>query len=345
MNNWLPGLAAVAGAMASTLCVAAENPSEASTVTFTFENDLFAGSDNQYTNGMQLGWLSPDLKHYADEQRLPRLLLPLVNLVPFSNQPDRQHNIGFTLGQLTFTPGDTQARGVVLDDRPYAGWLYGGLSFISKGDAVLDSFELQLGVVGPASLAEEAQAFVHEIRGFDTPRGWSHQLSNEPGIDLIYQHKRRVLRSAGNEGIGYDVITTVGGALGNIFTYLNAGVETRVGWNLPSDFGTSLILPGGDTNAPNATSDPRLRNQGRVGLYVFAAVAGRLVARDIFLDGNTFASSHSVDKELLVGDAVVGASLVLSRWKLSFSRALRTQEFTRQPDEHNFGSISLSYTF
>lgn len=337
----LLGLALAAPA----LFAANESPSEASTFTFIFENDLFGDTDDQYTSGLQIGWLSPDLKHYEEEQRLPRWLLPLVHMMPFINVPDSQHNVGFTAGQQTFTPTDTQSRTVVKDDRPYAGWLYGGLSFISKNESVLDTIEVQLGVVGPWSLAEEAQTFVHEIRGFEVPKGWDNQLDNEPGIALIYENKRRILRSTNPTGLGYDVITHAGGALGNVFTYLNAGGEARLGWNLPGDYGTSIIRPGGDTNAPTSVNDPRLTSREAIGFYVFGGISGRLVLRDIFLDGNTFSDSHSVDKEYLVGDAVLGASITLHSWKLSYSQALRSREFEGQKATHNFGSVSLSYTF
>ena len=109
------------------------------------------------------------------------------------------------------------------NDRPYAGWLYGGVSFISKNESVLDTLEVQFGVVGPWSLAEESQRLVHDIRNLKSPQGWDNQLNNEPGLELIYEHKRRVLRSSNATGVGYDMITHAGGALGNVFTYLNAG--------------------------------------------------------------------------------------------------------------------------
>jgi hypothetical protein len=42
------------------------------------------------------------------------------------------------------------------------------------------------------------------------------------------------------------------------------------------------------------------------GLYIIGAVDNRIVLRDIFLDGNTFADSHSVKKELHVADLTAG---------------------------------------
>ena len=66
---------------------------------------------------------------------------------------------------------------------------------------------------------------------------------------------------------------------------------------------------------------------------------------DFIMDGNTFSDSHSTGKKLLVGDFVVGASLIYRKFKLSYAQVLRTKEFDRQRSGQNFGSISLSYTY
>ena len=335
-------------ALAAALGVEAEpvrSPADLSTFTILFENDLFGDTDQQYTNGIQIGWMSPDLTRYADAERLPDWLLPVVARLPWINEPNTQRNVGFTIGQKIFTPEDTQSSSLVRDDRPYAGWLYGGLSFTSKTTSRMNMFEFQLGIVGPAAQAEEAQNFVHDLRDLAKTRGWSHQLDNEPGLALIYERKWRPFKSQNPTGLGYDIITHAGGAVGNVFVYGNAGAEARIGWNLPGDFGTSYIRPGGNTNAPTAVDDPRLHADLAYGAYVFAALTGRLVGHDIFLDGNTFTDSHSVDKETLVGDLIIGGSIIFHRFKLSYAQVFRSREFEGQSEKHNFGSVSLSVTF
>jgi len=332
----------------SPLSAAAEGSLEAadtSTFTFIFENDLFGDTDAQYTNGIQVSWLSEDLENYRDAWRIPAKLLALADDLPFINEPDRVHNVGVSVGQQIFTPADTTRRELIADDRPYAGWLYGGLSFISKTSSRMDSMEIQAGVIGPWSLAESAQNFVHDIRDLPSAEGWNNQLENEPGIMLIYERRNRWAWNLGIDGWGYDLISNAGGTVGNIYTYINVGAEARIGWNLPADFGTSIIRPGGDTNGPSSATDSRLRVDRRVGFHLFAGVSGRLVLRDIFLDGNSFTSSHEIDKKTLVGDYVVGASLMFRQWKLSYAQNFRTREFERQPRDHNFGSMSLSWTF
>jgi len=321
------------------------NAEDASTLTLLFENDLFADTDQNYTNGIQINWMSPDLTDYRDSERLPAWVVPLVERLPFINEPGLQRNIGFGLGQKIFTPEDTDRRDRIVNDQPYAGWLYLSTAFHNKNRQALDTFEIQLGIVGPAALGEETQNFVHDLRDIPEARGWDNQLDNEPGIILIAEHKERLLQQKLWKRFGYDLITSYGGGAGNVHTYASVGMEARFGWNVPVDFGSTRMRPGGDTNAPVDSSDPRFRDSAPFSLHAFAGLTGNLVLRNIFLDGNTFRSSHSVDKRLLVGDLAVGVSVVYRRLKLSYTQVFRTLEFDRQDDSHEFGSIGLSVTF
>lgn len=316
------------------------------TFTFRFENDLFANTDRNYTNGIKVSWISPDLTRFRDSEQLPAWAKQLVAKLPFSRVPDLQRNISFSIGQNIYTPDDIAARNLITDDRPYAGWLYGSVAFHNKDYRHLDTIEIQAGIVGPWSLAEQAQNFVHHVRGIPEANGWDNQIKNEPGLNLIYEHKDRILRPPATQGFGYDLITHYGGAVGNIFTYANIGAEARIGWNIPTDFGTSLIRPGGDTNAPSDTKDPRyLRSKHGFSVHAFGAITGRAVLRDIFLDGNSFRDSYSVDKNNFVGDVILGVSVIYGRLKLSYAQVLRSKEFKLQKTGHDFGSVTLSYTY
>lgn len=314
------------------------------TASATFENDLFIGTDKHYTNGVQIRLLSPDLTDYRESPGIPEWAHRVIDRLPFINEPCLQRNIEFSLAQKIFTPEDIRARNLVRDDRPYAGWLYLGGAFHNKNPRRLDTIALQIGMVGPAALGEEAQNNVHEIRDIDRAKGWDNQLHNEPGLVAYYERKWRAAERYGrNRRFGADLIPHIGGAIGNVATYVSAGTEARVGWNLPADFGTSLIRPGGGTNAPADNSDPRVG--ARWGFYLFGGLSGRMVGRDIFLDGNTFEDGHSVDRKLLVGDAFAGVSALLGGFKLSYAQVWRSREFEGQDDAGSFGSVTLSYSF
>jgi hypothetical protein len=79
--------------------------------------------------------------------------------------------------------------------------------------------------------------------------------------------------------------------------------------------------------------------------YLFAAVEGRAVARNIFLDGNTFEDSRSVDKKPLVGDLSAGVALFWSDdFRMDASATYRTKEFDGQDGNRViFGGFNISF--
>jgi hypothetical protein len=335
-------LMSIALGLSSEPCEAVENEG---TFSFYFENDLFADTDQQYTNGIKMSWISEDLTGYAKSDSLPDWSLPIISRLPFINEQGLQRNVGLSIGQNMYTPGDTSIESLIEDDRPYAGWTYFGIGLHSKDERRLDSMEIQLGIVGSHSFAEQTQKLVHKLSDNQRPNGWDNQIKNELGLAVVYERRWRFFYNGPVGESGLDFIPHLGGALGNVHTYANAGMEARIGWNLPRDFGTSLIRPAGDSNAPLNDHDPRLSHDQNFSLYVFAGADGRGVLRNIFLDGNTFTDSHSVDKKYFVADVGVGIGLIIHRFKLTYTHVLQTKEFKGQKDNQTFGSITIAYTY
>ena len=310
--------------------------------TFYFENDLFNGTDSNYTNGVKYSLLSPDLSPHARNGRIPREVLEWIHKIPLirDSGPEFSHRAEFSFGQNMYTPDDTDRTDLIRDDRPYAGWSYVGLAYHrlalqDEGRDFLDSVEIQMGMVGPISFAEETQTLVHELRNIDTAKGWDNQLKNEPGVVVAFERKWRFGPEKPTR-LGTDMIVHAGGTLGNVATYLNSGLELRYGLNLPRNFGVSLIRPAGS---------PRFSPGNKPSLYLFGAVNGKYVLRDIFLDGNTFTDSHSTDKEPLIADYAIGATLSYRNLLITYTNVTRTREFEGQKEDHNFGSLTLSCFF
>jgi len=318
------------------------------TLNLYLENDLFSNTDEGYTNGVRASWVSPDLADYLDDEQLPAWIRSINQRLTFFHKTREglQRNVIFSIGQTLHTPRDLDRTDLILKDRPYAGWLFASLGYQTRTDLQLDTLEARLGMVGPAAFGQEAQDFIHDLRGFDKFKGWDNQLANEPGMMFIWEHKRKLPPVYyANSRFGYDVIGHSGIALGNVSTYVNAGAEVRVGWSIPDDFGTSALRPGGDNSSPYSVWDPRIKGQRRWGMHAFASVDTRLIARDIFLDGNSFQSSHSVEKKYLVAEAAVGLSFIYGGSKISYAQIFRSKEFSLQQSYHSYGSIAFSYTF
>lgn len=313
------------------------------TLVLYFENDLFGGTDQYYTNAVRATLISRDLVTLAESEELPDVLDDWIMALPLAKNGGASYNVSLSVGQSIYTPSDTQARSLQRNDRPYAGFLYGAVGLHAKRDNRLDTLEFTLGVVGPWSLGETSQNEVHSLRNLKTAKGWDNQLHNEPGLMVTWERTWRLNEHLSGKGFGWDMLPHAGITAGNVMTYANVGGEARFGWNLPSDFGTSLIRAGGGVGAPTSDDDPRVRKG--FGVYLFAGLDGRAVARNIFLDGNTFTQSHHVEKKPFVADVSGGIAFVINGWRIAYTHVLRTEEFYKQDTEQHFGSIQVSYSF
>lgn len=314
-----------------------KNKKERGTFTFQFENDLFYGADRHYTNGLRLSWVSPKGDESIEQVQWIRDVLEKVSF-----RKNSETRFGFAAGQEIYTPEDRKRTDLIIDDRPYAGWLYGAMSLHSEtkdsgnpGYRELESIELNLGIVGPQALGRETQDFIHTIRVIDLFEGWDNQLKNEPGVLLMYERKWRLSDPAPLGPFEFDFVPYAGVSLGNVLTHVNVGGSVRYGYNIPKDFGPPSLIKG-------LTSMDTIPEE-KWSLYVFAGAEGRFVARNIFLDGNTFADSHSVKKNRWVADLSAGVALIYRRIKISYTNALRTREFAGQKNNAWFGSISASW--
>lgn len=294
------------------------------------ENDVWGSNDDRfYTHGTEIS--------FAAIGR-PKLAEKIVRNLPFYRLGD-VGIYGFGLGQKIFTPEDIKQRELIETDRPYAGWLYlnAGVAdlFDDRGatDAV-NTILLAVGVVGPLSLAEQTQKEFHRLIDATIPQGWDNQLHNEPGIDITYLYKRRYL--FGMEAPRQFELSYHGGlTLGNVYTYAAAGGMARWGSRLKNDIGPPTISPG----FPGL---PAFRPNPEFNWYLFAGVEERAVARNIFLDGNTFKDSHSVDKKPFVTDVQLGIAFHYRGVRFSFAQMFRSKEFDGQPEATQYGAINVT---
>ena len=317
-----------------------------STFTLYMENDLFYKTDRQYTHGTKLSYLSPDLSDYRDNPLVPAWSYPIIERLPFINEPGCQRSVSFSLGQNIYTPEEIERSDLIINDRPYAGITYLAVGFHSKNNRQMDTLEFDMGIVGPHSYAEDVQETIHNWVDSTDPKGWGHQLHDEPIFNAFFERKWRLFQRKYSRGFGSDCIPHIGCGIGNALTGANAGGEIRFGWNLPNDFGTFIISPGSDSNAPVDNTDPRFsRFLHRVGIHLFLAADGTAVAHNILLDGNTFRDSHSVDKKHFVACFVGGIGIIAGRFKITYSHVYQTKEFETQEKEQQYGAISLSCTF
>ncbi|MGP1252929.1 MAG: lipid A deacylase LpxR family protein [Kiloniellales bacterium] len=312
-------------------------------VSLQVENDRIAGTDRNYTHGTRLSLLSPEVNGGCggeDWRRPTETLQSWASAIPFPDPyPNRRWNLA--VGQSIFTPENTGAEDLIEDDRPYAAWLYVGFGVVAYDEAYenYEAVNLDLGVVGPLAQGEFVQNTFHNLIGVPEADGWDNQIENEPGFMLSYERKWRFRAPGEVLGMQIDMLPHVGGSLGNVMTHAGLGATFRIGAGLPSqDFGPPRIRP----SVPGSDFFTR---EKKIGWYLFGGGEGRAVMRNIFLDGNTFRDSHSVDKNNFVFDLQGGAAVSYDRARLVFTTVLRSPEQEGDEELDLFGALTLGVRF
>jgi hypothetical protein len=314
-------------------------------ITIQLDNDWFGKiggnqNDRDYTTGIRIAYLS-------DSVGVPGWVEDITNVPRLFGSPtdNTVWRWGVSINQNIYTPEDTTTSDPIPDDRPYAAWLSLGLTLqgirrVGDEPVRLDTFDAQFGVVGPWALGEQFQNNFHNVIDDDETQGWDNQLDNEPAIQLTYERRWRTDSWDLVPGIGLemDAVPYVGLGLGNVQIYGATGSIFRIGQSLAKDFGPPSIrpaLPGSESFSDRGFS-----------WYVFGGVQGKLVAHDIFLNGNTFDDdSPSVDKIPAVAEGSFGLTLLFGDVRLSYTHIFRTPEFTEQHRIQQFGSLTFSVSF
>ena len=304
------------------------------------ENDMVVRTDRHYTHGTKLTLLGSEVA-VAREQATFHFPLWLADHTPDLGSQPVAARLGASLVQSIYTPTDISVPTLQLNDRPYAGVLYASFLLQKRGataggTSLLDTWRLDLGVIGPESQAEEAQNTVHRVRNLGTANGWANQLKTEPALALRFQRTWRWAQST-PAGWGWDVLPAAGLSLGNIGTYAGLGGQVRAGWRLPGDFGVQTIdaisVPHVGRTSASAT--------GR-GIFAFAGLEGRAIAYNAFLDGNLWRASHHVTKFPLVADGKFGLVYSGKRYDVSLTQVIRSKEFVGQREIDAYGALALS---
>lgn len=296
------------------------------------ENDFFARSgDRYYTHGTEISrTLIGDRARWLED---------VATFLWAFDTDGKVNGVNYRIGQKIFTPDNTEATALIVNDRPYAGYLYVSAAMLSSvsSDNNIDTgnlVEVTLGVVGPSALGEEVQSGFHDLIGIDKANGWDNQLHDELALGVSYTRFWKQVKPIGS--LSYGMTPHINLVIGNVYTYAATGVMFRFGTHLNNDLAPPNIRPG----FPGLSLfKPSQQNNW----YLFAGIEGRAIARNIFLDGNTFSDSHSVDKKSLVADFQYGFVFQTGGMRFSISNMIRSKEFEGQQDETKFGAVNISF--
>lgn len=301
-------------------------------------------SDAEYTNGTQIDVF------YTKSARPRFLSALLISLKPQSNEPatnapeapgragasgaDNLYSVGLT--QLMYTPADINKKDILRGDRPYTAVLYGTHSLVSAdpvGQQRLTT-EISLGVLGKAALGQQAQTWVHEQLGFNTPKGWAHQLPTDVVINYLVQYEKRLIRFSPS----VEVLGLASTNLGTLTNAFHAGFTVRAG--IYSDYFSNYERPGIRKGA-----SPGARYH-KVQAFFFVRPVAHLILTDSALQGGVFTRNEAdyvLAPSLFTHEYVqfeYGFVLARNRLGISFSERDLTPQFKNAPSQQ-IGNLSL----
>ncbi len=333
----LPCLACVGPSPAPEPPGGAVDSSPKRTIVLTVENDLFTGSDNNYTAGFGLTWQSDEVRKYAPDSVYQRWV-NFWSFLPHIGNENCQVYASWTLGQEIFTPDDISASVPPTDDQPYAGILFLDSTLHARTRKVTHAWNLKLGVVGPAAFGGDTQTWFHEQVSGELPQGWDTQLPNEPVLNVDYTVGYEWIGTSLSDSARLRLVPLAGASLGNYFTGLSTGLYTEIGWNLPPSIGLLSMRRGLDPFVDPAAGGPW-------SLSLYLGAGGFAIGHYLPLDGTVFSSSPSVQSEPLVGFFSGGFTWRIRSCTIGYLLTTFTDAFETQRRDTDYGTLSLAWTF
>lgn len=273
----------------------------------TMENDFFIGTDDNFSHGTEMEWVS--------DQGL---------------DADGPFRVGWGVNQCMYTPMDFTPLPPLLDQHPWVGTLSLFRETWSRSKFYNEEVRTryEVGVLGPASGNKWSQTTVHRITNNKTPHGWDNQFPNEPMCN-VYHDRFHLLWEGRADKWSTDLKGVYGGTLGTTFINVKGGAQVRSGYNIPSN-----SMPGG--------IEPKMGRDGNLvavesGFFMYlTAGAEEMVVLHNATCGSSFFRERDLgaerDLELFVGMYRYGVVVGHGEISLTYLIGHRSNEFEGQED-------------
>jgi hypothetical protein len=286
---------------------------------------MFIGNDDGYSSGVYVSFYQ---NHGSKNVNSPILMRWLDWLQ--SSEDYLQSYSGTTFGQIIVTP--TEITNAIPDpnDVPYSGFLFAHQVNVQDYGTYADKTSVTIGLIGPGSGAEETQKFIHRLIGSDKPMGWDYQLKDEPVFQIS---KGRVYRSWISESGQIDFLWGGDIKIGTLESSTSVGAMMRFGNNMAYTYSSVLLNNDRSTN-PISLDD---------GWFFYIGAQYHYIFNLIYLDGNTYKDSPSLDYDNSQLNGAVGFTYAWENFSLSL--ALNNIELNSSnnsmPNLKEYGSLTF----
>ncbi|NEU08163.1 lipid A deacylase LpxR family protein [Flavihumibacter sp. R14] len=288
---------------------------------FRSENDAYLGlgRDRYYTNGLFFTF-----RHATDQSRLK----------------DRVNKRIWEIeaGQKMYNPISGYITSTDRIDRPFAGYLYAGgsINWLYNSEHNL-KVGFQAGTIGPSSLAEDGQVFLHELVGFYEIKGWDSQVKDEFGLNVLAEYNHFIHRSANEKT---DFTLTSFAQLGNTFTGAGLGLLFRAG-SVNKFFNSAST-----TSTLSHNSKTELEEQKE--FFFYAKPSLYYTVYDATVEGGFFREDKgpiTFDVKSIIFSQQIGFIYSKKRWTADISVIFKSREIQSSARAHQYGSGAFYYRF
>ncbi|APQ16373.1 lipid A deacylase LpxR family protein [Maribacter hydrothermalis] len=281
---------------------------------FNYDNDFFAASDKNYTQGYSFEYANNGLKKNP------------VNHIFFKPKANN-FTYGLALEHIGFTPSNFVSSDIQIDDRPFAAAIY-LKSFVIAVDTLQKSRfsqSLTLGLIGPGAFGKEMQTEIHRLIENKTPGGWDNQIQNDLVLNYRIGHEKQLFNY--KDIAILNAVTSL--QLGTLFTNASIGFNTTVG----------------------LLDNPFSRNTkpSKFKFYAFVQPTFNVVGYDATLQGGIFTNDNpytisSKNMERFTAQIDYGLILKYRKLYLEYTRISITKEFSSGATA-NWGGFKLGFPF
>ncbi|MBK7309697.1 MAG: lipid A deacylase LpxR family protein [Sphingobacteriaceae bacterium] len=280
---------------------------------YTYDNDLFAGSDRYYTQGSIAEIRHPALSKWPLSKLLHRI----------AGGNDMTYCLSFR--QDVFTPKSIRNKTLDSTDRPYAGTFFFSQKVISNWFWSKLTKSVDIGCIGPAALGEEMQKFIHKHTGNQEPIGWENQVSNSFAVNLNIWLEQGLYLSK-----WFDLVMEAGGKGGITNVNGAAGLMIRAGKK--AEYFPGLTMP----------------SQQKWECYATVNGTGSYVFHNAVLQGVPWKNSiYVLTRDRLVRFVYkldAGLTFSVKDVSLTYTQSFLTPEF-KGGWHHSWGGCNIVYRF
>ncbi|MEP2279229.1 lipid A deacylase LpxR family protein [Maribacter sp.] len=281
---------------------------------FNYDNDFFASTDKNYTQGYSLEFTNTSLAKNP------------INYLFF--KPNSSSTIhGLALEHIGYTPSDFVSEDIQFGDRPFAAAIFLKSFAIdtNKDKKYRLGQSLSIGLIGPGAFGKEMQTKIHKLIENKIPGGWNNQIQNDFILNYKIGYEKQLLDFKNIANIHSYTSLQVG----SLFTNVSFGFNTTIGIldNLYTDVTTT----------------------SKIKVYTFAHTAVNIIGYDATLQGGIITNDNpytisSENIERFTAQLDYGLILKYKRVYLEYTRTAITKEFS-SGNSANWGGFKLGFLF